>query len=135
MKKVFFVLVAAIVLLMAPAAAFSKDPVAIDVLYMNHGPMQPTLRELRALFQQYGDKIAVSWYDAESPAGERFKQDKGITRHTPLAIWIGGQSEVVCNGRRLKFEGFPTGSGPSFFQGQWSIEDLTGALDQLTLGD
>jgi hypothetical protein len=132
MKKHFFIFVSGVILLVAPSAAFSKDPVSIDVLYMNHGPMQPTLRELRALFPKYGDNITVSWYDFESAEGERFKESKGISRHTPLMIWVNGQFEVSSNGRTLIFEGFPTGSGPSFFQGRWKLEDLADVLDQAT---
>jgi hypothetical protein len=132
MKKHFSVYFIGVFLLVAPSAAFSKEPVPIDVLYMNHGPMQPTLRELRALFPKYGDKIIVSWYDFESDAGQRFMAKKGISHHTPLAIWVDGRSEQVSNGRTLKFEGFPTGAGPSFFQGKWNMDDLTAILDQVT---
>ena len=132
MKKRFFFYVIGVFLMVAPPAAFSKDPVPIDVLYMNHGPMQPTLRELRALFPQYGDKIVVSWYDFESAAGERFKAEKGISHHVPLIIWVDGRSELISNGSTIKFEGFPTGSGPSFFQGKWKLEDLASILDRVT---
>ncbi len=132
MKKPFLVFVIAAVVLTVPAAAFTKNPVPIDVLYMNHGPMQPTLRELRGLFSGYGDKIVVSWYDFESDAGNRFKAERGIRRHVPLIIWVDGRSEIVLNGRTLIFEGFPTGSGPSFFQGKWKLDDLAAILDQET---
>ena len=121
-----------IFLLFTPPVAFSSDPVPIDVLYMDHGPMQPTLRELRALFPKYGAKIMVSWYDFESNAGEHFKVKKGINHHSPLIIWVAGRSEMAINGRTLRLEGFPTGSGPSFFQGKWKLEDLTAILDQVT---
>jgi hypothetical protein len=132
MKKHFLLLVIGVVILAAPWAAFSKDPVTVDILYMNHGPLQPTLRELRALFPKYGEKISVSWYDFESEAGQQFKARKGIHQHTPLVIWVDGRSEVVKDGRTLKFEGFPTGSGPSFFQGKWKVADLAAVLDQET---
>ena len=132
MKKLYYFSIIIAVLFFAPTASFSKDTVQIDVLYMNHGPMQPTLRELRALFPTYGNKLAVSWYDFESDEGARFKSKMGIKQHTPLVIWIDGRSELMSNGRSIKFEGFPTGSGPSFFQGKWTLEDLTGILDLKT---
>jgi hypothetical protein len=99
---------------------------------MNHGPMQPTLRKLRALFPEYGDKLSVTWYDVESDEGERFKSKMGISHHTPLAIWVDGRSELMSNGRTIKFEGFPSGSGPAFFQGKWRVEDLADVLDRAT---
>ncbi len=132
MKKLYPLFIIGVVLLIAPTASFSENPVQIDVLYLNHGPMQPTLRELRALFPQYGDKIRVSWYDFESDEGQRFKSKMGINHHIPLVIWVDGRSELMNNGRTIKFEGFPTGSGPSFFQGKWKLEDLAGVLDQVT---
>jgi hypothetical protein len=132
MKKLYFLFIIGVVLFIAPTTSFSENPVQIDVLYMNHGPMQPTLRDLRALFPQYGDKIMVSWYDFESDEGERFKSKRGISQHIPLVIWVDGRSELMENGRTIKFEGFPTGSGPSFFQGKWKLEDLVIILDRMT---
>ena len=132
MKKLYSLFFIGIVLLIAPTVSFSKDMVQIDVLYLNHGPLQPTLRELRALFPAYGDKLAVFWYDAETDEGERFKSKMGIKQHIPLAIFVDGQTELMNNGRAIKFEGFPTGSGPSFFQGKWTLEDLTIILDRAT---
>ena len=34
---------------------------------------------------------------------------------------------VTSNGQPVKFEGFPTGSGPSFFQGKWKLEMCPGS--------
>ncbi len=132
MKKLYWLFIIGAVLFIAAPTSFSENPVRIDVLYMNHGPMQPTLRDLRALFPQYGDKITVSWYDFESDEGQRFKSEMGIGQHIPLVIWVDGRSELINNGRTIKFEGFPTGSGPSFFQGKWKLEDLVGILDRMT---
>lgn len=131
MKKLVSLFIIGVVLLIAPTASFSENPVQIDVLYLNHGPMQPTIRDLQALFPQYGDKIMVSWYDFDSDEGQRFKSKMGISHHIPLVIWVDGRSELTNNGRKIKFQGFPTGSGPSFFQGKWKLEDLAGVLDQV----
>ena len=132
MKIFYSFFIIGVALLIAPTASFSKDTVQIDVLYMNHGPLQPTLRELRTLFPEYGDKLTVSWHDADSDEGERFKSKMGISHHTPLVIWVDGRSELMSNGRTIKFEGFPTGSGPSFFQGKWRLEDLATILNRVT---
>ena len=132
MKKFYSIFILSLVLFIAPTVSFSKSPVQIDVLYMNHGPMQSTLRELRVLFPKYGDKLTVSWYDFESKAGGRFKAKMGISQHTPLVIWVDGRSELMIGGRTIRFEGFPSGSGPSFFQGKWKMEDLAIILDRVT---
>ena len=49
---------------------------------------------------------------------------KGITQHIPLVIWMDGKFTFPVNGKEIKFVGFPTGSGPAFFQGKWTMEDL-----------
>jgi hypothetical protein len=132
MKKFYALVIIGAILLVAPTVSFSKDPVHVDILYMNHGPMQPTLRELRALFPKYGEQVVVGWYDFESDAGERFKAKMGVSHHTPLTIWVDGQSELKHADKTIKIEGFPTGSGPAFFQGKWKVEDLADILDLMT---
>lgn len=132
MKMLFHLMIVAFGFLAIAPNSFSKEAVRIDILYMDHGPMQPTLRELRALFPNYGDMLTVTWYDFNSDKSAKFKSKMGITDHLPMAIWIDGQSELINNGRKIKFQGFPSGSGPSFFQGKWKIEDLKNILDQVT---
>jgi hypothetical protein len=129
--KIFFSIIIAL-LIVGPSSSFSREPVHVDILYMNHGPMQPTLRKLRALFPDYKDKLTVSWYDFESDEGIDFKAKMEITKHIPMIIWVNGQFELLVYGRKIKFSGFPTGSGPSFFQGKWKVENLADLLDQLT---
>ncbi len=131
MKSKIFFFVIMVLLIVSPSSSFSKESVHVDVLYMDHGPMQPTLRKLRALFPDYKDKLTVSWYDFESKEGINFKAKMGITQHIPMMIWVNGQFELLVNDLKIKFTGFPTGSGPSFFQGKWKVEDLADLLDQL----
>ena len=116
-------------------ASVASAPVKIDIAYLNHGPLQPTLRELRALLPEYGDLISVHWYDFESEEGNRFKAEMGITRHVPMVIYINGSTIVQIDGRTVTFSGFPTGSGPAFFQGKWKVDDLKTALDRMTNGN
>jgi len=128
--KIFFFIIIAL-LIVGPSSSFSKEPVHIDVLYMDHGPLQPTIRKLRALFTDYNDKLTISWYDFDSEEGIDFKAKMGITQHIPMIIWVNGQFELPVNDRKIKFTGFPTGSGPSYFQGKWKVEDLAELLNQL----
>ena len=132
MKKSFLFFLIAAVMFSFPLVAGAKEPARIDVLYLNHGPMKPTLRELRNLFPEYGEKIVLFWHDFDSEEGSRFKTKMGIKKHTPLVIYIDGKSTLEVNGKPVTFFGFPTGSGPSFFQGKWKMEDLRVALDQIT---
>lgn len=104
----------------------------VDVLFMNHGPLKPTIGKMKELFSRYGDRVNVSWYDFESAEGEQFMAKKGIKQHVPLLVWIDGSPSVKVGEKETKFIGFPTGSGPASFQGKWTMDDLKAALDQAT---
>ena len=132
MKKVILSCLVILALFSVPVTIFAAKEVKVDVLYMNHGPLQSSLDQIKQVFSKYGNKIEVSWYDFESKEGEQFMVKKGINQHVPLVIWVDGKSAIPVNGKEVKFIGFPTGSGPAFFQGKWTMEDLRKALDQMT---
>jgi len=134
MKKIILasVAMAFLVLLSLPITGQSANPVVVDVLYMNHGPLRPTVEQIKQVLSGYGDKVNSSWYDFESKEGERFMAQKGIRQHVPLVIWVNGKPAVSVEGKDVQLMGFPSGSGPAAFQGKWTMEDLRKALDQLT---
>ena len=132
MKKTILICLAVLVLFSVPFTAFAAKEVKVEVLYMNHGPLQASLEQIKNVFSQYGSKITVSWYDFESKEGEQFMAKKGISQHVPLMIWIEGKSTLAVNGKEIAFTGFPTGSGPAFFQGKWTMDDLRQVLNQMT---
>jgi hypothetical protein len=84
------------------------------------------------LFTEYGRKITVSWHDIDTEDGERFMAKKGIRGHIPLVVWMDDKVKFQLDGKDFIFAGFPTGSGPYFFQGKWTMKDLRKVLDQLT---
>ena len=132
MKKPAIFLCALLVIGLAvstpPARAGSA--LQVEVLYMNHGPMQPTIKSLKDLFATYNDQLEVAWHDFQSADGETFMAGKGIHEHVPLMIWINGQNEVMVSGTPVAFAGFPSGAGPAMFQGKWDFGLLKQALDQ-----
>jgi hypothetical protein len=132
MKKMILSCLLVLVLFTVPFTVFAAKEVKVEVLYMNHGPLQSSLEQIKQVFSKYGNKIDVSWYDFETKEGEQFMAKKGITQHVPLVIWMDGKSALPVNGKEIKFVGFPTGSGPVFFQGKWTMEDLRQALNQIT---
>ena len=134
MKKCIlsFVVVAVLVSLSFPITGHSASPVMVDILYMNHGPLRPTVEQIKQVLSGYGDKVNSSWYDFESKEGEKFMAQKGLKQHIPLVIWVNGKSAVSVEGKEVQLMGFPSGSGPAAFQGKWTMEDLRKALDQLT---
>jgi hypothetical protein len=132
MKKTILSCLVILALFSVPFAVFAAKEVKVEVLYMNHGPLQSSLEQIKNVFSQYGSKVAVSWYDFETKEGEQFMVKKGVTQHVPLVIWLDSKSALSVNGKEIKFVGFPTGSGPAAFQGKWTVEDLRSALDQIT---
>ncbi len=129
MKKILIILMLSLSLFL-PMNVRAVATVEVDVLYMNHGPLQPTLEKLKILFAHYGKAINPRWHDFESQEGEKFMASKGLRRHVPLMIWINGKETVQVEGAPCTFSGFPSGSGPEFFQGKWTLDSLTKALDQ-----
>ncbi len=132
MKRIIFLCFLTLALVCIPWLGMAGKPVKVEVLYMNHGPLQASLQEIRNIFSHYKGKITVSWYDFDSREGEDFMAKKRLTQHIPLAIWIDDQVKFQVDGKEVIFAGFPTGSGPQFFQGKWTMADLQKVLDQLT---
>jgi hypothetical protein len=99
---------------------------------MNHGPLQSTLRDMRAIFAEYGKRITVVWHDVDTQDGEQFMVKKGVRGHIPLVVWMDDKVKFQVDGKEITFAGFPTGSGPLFFQGKWKMDDLKKALNQIT---
>jgi hypothetical protein len=132
MKKIVVSLFAVFVLFSVPATVVCGNTVRIDVLYMNHGPLLSTLKEIKTVFAKYAGKIAVSWHDVDTAEGEKFMAQKKIRGHIPLVIWMDDYVKFQLDGKEIIFAGFPTGSGPYFFQGRWTMDDLRKVLDHMT---
>jgi len=126
------VAMALLVLLSFPIIGRSASPVTVEILYMNHGPLRPTVEQIKQILLGYKEKVSSSWYDFESKEGEKFMTQKGLKQHIPLVIWVNGKPAVSVEGKDVQLMGFPSGSGPAAFQGKWTMEDLRKALDQLT---
>ena len=132
MKKIILTCLVVLVLFSVPFTVFAAKEVKVEVLYMNHGPLQSSLEQIKQVFSKYGNKIEVSWYDFETKEGEQFMVKKGVTQHVPLVILMDGKFTIPVNGKEIKFVGFPTGSGPAAFQGKWTMDDLRQVLNQIT---
>jgi hypothetical protein len=131
-KTLLMCVVLALWVIGSPNTGLPASPVTVEVLYMNHGPLRPTIEQIRQVVAGYGEKVAASWYNFESREGETFMASKGIRQHIPLAIWVNGKTAVPVEGKDVQLMGFPSGSGPAPFQGKWTMDDLRKALDVLT---
>lgn len=105
--------------------------VRLDILFMNHGPMRPTVSKIQNLLKDYGNKVDAEWYDANLKSGKSFMRDQKITGHIPLLIQINGQSKFTIDRRAVTLQGFPTGAAPfKRVEGNWSLDDLKYLLDE-----
>ena len=103
------------------APATTPDPNAVEVVvagYLNHGPMQATIRTIKDVLAEYGDKVAVTWVDLNTAAGKDYFRKNGLTAH--LNVIINGKYEYQVNGKNVVF---------TYFEGQtWTRADLESVL-------
>ena len=98
------------------------SPVSVVIAgYINHGPMQPTVRAIKEVLSKYDDKVAVTWIDLATPQGESYFQEHGLTAH--MNVIINGTSRYQVDGKTVDFE---------WFEGQqWTEKDLDAVLANL----
>ena len=104
MKKAVFYMSVLVFLCFGLSAHAAAKPTKIEVLYMNHGPLEETLDKIKGVFSKYGDKLAVSWYDFDSREGEQFMAKKGVRQHLPLVIWIDDSPVVTVGVKKVEFK-------------------------------
>jgi hypothetical protein len=132
MKNIIFFCALALVVLCLGVSPSAANPINVDVLFMNHGPLKGTLNQMKTIFLGYGNQLNISWHDFETEEGEQFKAKMGIKLHVPLVIWIDGKPKWAIGLKEITFAGFPAGSGPAAFQGKWTLDDLKNALNLAT---
>jgi hypothetical protein len=117
----------------APALPAKPSIVTVEVAYLNHPPVRPVLSEVDKLLATYGDRVSVTRYDFDTLEGEAFAKAKGLTEHTPLAIFANGSMQFDVNGRTIKYYRFPQGQSPrKMMEGNWTLQDLQQTLDEAT---
>ena len=102
-----------------PTAPANPNAVKVVVAgYLNHGPMQATIRTIKDVLAEYGDKVAVTWVDLNTTAGQDYFKQNGLTAH--LNVIINGKYEYQVNGKDVVF---------TYFEGQtWTKADLETVL-------
>ena len=129
MKKVrSLTIVSAIVFLVLGLCftVYASKPTTVEVLYMNHGPLKETINKMKNLFTQYGAKVNVSWYDFDSPEGEKFMAKKGVKQHVPLVVWIDGSAGRLDGGQKNAVHRFSQWLGPCLLPRQMDHGRLEG---------
>jgi len=105
----------------------------VEIAFLNHPPVRSVLTDVDDLLATYGDRVSVVRYDFDTPEGESFAQARGLTEHTPLAIFVNGSMEFAVGGRTVAFYSFPQSQGTGAVpDGNWTLEDLRHVLDEAT---
>jgi hypothetical protein len=111
----------------APSSATASAPAvssSINVVvagYINHGPLQPTVRAIKDVLAKYGDKVNVIWIDITTKEGQDYLNAHQLTAH--MNVIINGTSKYQVNGKPVEF---------TWFEGQgWTKQDLDTVLSGL----
>lgn len=107
--------------------------VTVEIIYLNHPPVRNVLAEVDQLLATYGERVSVGRYEFDTAEGAALAEARGITGHTPLAIFVNGSLEFTVEGRPVKFYSFPQGQGTGVVpDGAWSLADLERVLNEAT---
>ena len=121
------------IMLLAACSGVAGGPVQVEIISLDHAPIRPTVAEALAVATAYGDKVTVLTYNFDTPEGAAFAEEKGLTEHTPIAIFVNGEMSFEINGRSGEFFSFPQGEGTGMVaEGAWTMADLRAVLDQET---
>ncbi len=115
----------------AGAGSTSEKDLEVVVLALDHPPVRTVMGDVDRTLAEFGSRVKVRHLDFESKEGEDFADDKGLTGHVPVAIFVDGSTKATVNGRAVSFVGFPKGRGPlPAAEGDWTLEELRLALSQ-----
>ena len=124
---------------LASAAIVATTPataaeVVVEVLGMQHWPVQNALKPVRELIASYGPALRVSDMDIESAEGVARLRSVGMKGHIPIVILINGAMQFKrADGSVVTFLNFPVAANnPMGMNGAWSIDDFALALKMAT---
>jgi hypothetical protein len=92
--------------------------------YLNHGPMQPTVRAIKEVLDNYGDKVDATWIDLGTKDGVNYFKENNLSAH--MNVIINGKYTYDVNGKEVTFQWFEGG--------QWTSQDLDTVIANLLSG-
>lgn len=108
--------------------ATGAKAVTVLLVGLSHPPVDRVASQIEQLVRAYGGRVQVRRVDIESKEGEELTDEKDLTGHVPLAVFVEGGAKG--GGREARFVGFPKGHGPiPAADGEWMLEDLLTAVD------
>ncbi len=146
MKKLFWILmVSSLIALLAAcgstesastgsvAEPASADAVQVEIISLDHSPIRPAVQEVADVVAEFGEAAVLIKYNFDTPEGDAFAEEHGLEEHTPIVIYINGESKFEVDGRSVQFYSFPQGGGTGMVaEGVWTMDDLRAVLEQET---
>ncbi len=108
----------------------TRDGDVVDVVMvgLQHPPVQRVESDIEGTLMHYGQRVRLRRVDIESEAGAELAEDKGLTGHVPLAVFVVGGGQATGS-RETRFLGFPKGRAPiPAAEGEWTLDDLRSAV-------
>lgn len=108
MHKRFILLFLSVLSLMTiyPAAAFAAT-VKVEALgFFSHPPMWENRDTITKVCQQFGDKVELTLYDETTEEGQKFMENKGLSGHLPMVLYINGSVAHKLGDRVVVFRDF-----------------------------
>lgn len=124
-RLVPFLMVLLAVLWMQPTMAAGAQ-VRVEALgFFSHGPMQETADTINQVCAKFGNRVKLVEHDETTDDGIKFMQDKGLSGHLPMLIYVNGSLAHKIGNREVVFRDF-VGQG-------WTGNDLEQVI-KLNLG-
>jgi hypothetical protein len=116
----------------APTPTVSTEMVALDVVYLDYPPVRAAVTKVDEVVAKYQNYVSVRKLNAETDEGRALVDSSLATNQVSILLLLNGRSETKVDGRTVRFEGFPEGTGPvRSVEGAWNLDQLDKALAAL----
>jgi len=121
----------ALLLQWSPFAAASQP--VVEIIALDHWPIQKALQPVRDALAKFGDKIRLVELDADTAEGKKRIKSVGQKGHVPALILIDGKYRYTRpDGSKVDFINFPAATdSPMGISGSWSARDIEFTVKQL----
>lgn len=87
--------------------AVAADRVEVEALgFFSHPPMQETADTIQSVSDKFGGQVRLIIHDETTADGEKFMEEKGLSGHLPMLIYINGSLAHKIGNRTVVFRDF-----------------------------
>jgi hypothetical protein len=90
-----------------PAAAQGQEKVSVEAVgFFTHFPMRQTRQVIEATCAKFGDRVTLKLYDETRAEGQAFMEEKNLSGHIPMRLYINGVNTFRIDGQEIAFSDF-----------------------------